>query len=405
LELEAGAALGYNDAKQYECGYCGTEIGKDKGWGVVPKLGLNLAYNFVKRKGMIDEVIRIPQPKAPANVSSPAAFNPVLSDVTPRKGIADEIAETNPFLKPIGQYKPYTPDRVLRKEKGALYVNFEVGKHILKYNFRNNGEVLDKIVDITSKVMADARNQVSKIQIVGLASIEGGYQLNQRLALNRAVALQKYLQERINIPDEMFDAQGGAEAWSEFKDQVNDLLLEGGNSELNPKELQQIIDIINSEGNLDRREAKIKSLNKGRTFQILKRHILADQRNSGYLVIYFDYVDEVAKKINSAIGMLESGNDKEALDVLQKVSDDPRSANALATALYKNGREAEAIALLEKAIAQGGEGAVGAKENLESIRSIQKQRAEYEQYQKDLQEYNKQMEDFNKRVNQLKQSK
>ena len=354
---------------------------------------------------MIDEVIRIPQPKAPANVSSPAAFNPVLSDVTPRKGIADEIAETNPFLKPIGQYKPYTPDRVLRKEKGALYVNFEVGKHILKYNFRNNGEVLDKIVDITSKVMADARNQVSKIQIVGLASIEGGYQLNQRLALNRAVALQKYLQERINIPDEMFDAQGGAEAWSEFKDQVNDLLLEGGNSELNPKELQQIIDIINSEGNLDRREAKIKSLNKGRTFQILKRHILADQRNSGYLVIYFDYVDEVAKKINSAIGMLESGNDKEALDVLQKVSDDPRSANALATALYKNGREAEAIALLEKAIAQGGEGAVGAKENLESIRSIQKQRAEYEQYQKDLQEYNKQMEDFNKRVNQLKQSK
>lgn len=403
LELEAGAAVGHNKADKFECGYCGTKLGEEKGWGVVPKLGLNLAYNFVKRKSVEDIVIRIPEPKAPAIVNQPAPFVPVLKDITPKKGVADELALTNYFLKPIAEYKPYSPDRVLRKEKELLYVNFEVGKSQLKREFRNNADILDKIIDVTGTVMKDARHQMAKLQIIGLASVEGKNSTNIKLSENRALALKMYIQERLNIPDNLFDINAGGEAWSEFKDQVNDLVLEGGGNNLSKTELEQVMDIINTESDLDRRENKIKALNGGKTFPKLLKALLADQRNSGYLTIYFDYVDDTAKVINNSIDLLENGKEKEALDALQKVSDDPRSANALATALFMNGKESEAIDLLNKIIAKGGEAAKTAQQNLDSIKKYLQQKAEYEKYQKDVEEYNRQMEDYNKRVNQLKQ--
>ena len=63
----------------------------------------------------------------------------------------------------------------------------------------------------------------------------------------------------------------------------------------------------------------------------------------------------------------------------------------------------EAIDLLNKIIAKGGEAAKTAQQNLDSIKKYQQQKAEYEKYQKEVEEYNRQMEDYNKRINQLKQ--
>ncbi|MBQ2482887.1 MAG: DUF3575 domain-containing protein [Bacteroidales bacterium] len=407
LELEAGAAVGKNNAKQYECGYCGTEIGKDKSWGVVPKLGLNLAYNFVKRQ-TAEEVIQtvtIPEPQKPKEVTPPNIVPPVLKTVTPKKGVADELALTNSFLKPISEYKPYTPDRILRKEKELLYVNFEVGKHILKYNFRNNAEILDKIIDVTGTVMRDARHQMAKMQIIGLASVEGSNANNIKLSNNRALALKLYIQDKLNIPDDLFDLYGGGEAWSEFKDQINDLILAGGGDNLSKTELEQVMNIINTEENLDRREARIKALNGRRTYPKILKALLADQRNSGYLTIYYDYVDDTAKAINTSIDLLEAGKNEEALKLIEAQKEDPRSYNTLAAALFLNGREAEAVQYLEKAIARGGEDAAAAKENLAAIKKYQADRAEYEKYKKEVEEYNKKMEEYNRQVQQLKQSR
>ncbi len=401
MELEAGAALGHNNAKQFECGYCGTEIGKKKGWGVVPKLGLNLAYNFVKRRTVEDVIVKVAEPQAPKPIAAPSLVRPQLRDVSPKKGVADSLTETNLFLKPIAEYKPYSPDRVLRKEKELLYVNFEVGKHILKYNFRNNAEILDKIIDITGTVMKDARHQMAKIQIIGLASIEGSYKTNEALGINRAKALKTYIQGKLPLGDDMFDIQGGAEAWSEFKDQLSDLILAGGSNNLTVKELEQVMDIINTEGNLDNREAKIKALNNRKTYPKILKALLADQRNSGYLTIYYDYVDDTAKAINKSIDLLEAGKTKEAMELIEKQKDDPRSYNTLAVALFQNGREAEAIEYLEKAIALGDEKAA---ENLSDVKKYLKQREEYEKYLKEVEDYNKKVEEFNRTVNQLKQN-
>ena len=58
------------------------------------------------------------------------------------------------------EYRPYTPERILRKEEGALYVFFEQDKALLLRNFseknhvRDNGPVLDEIMEVTAQILS-----------------------------------------------------------------------------------------------------------------------------------------------------------------------------------------------------------------------------------------------------------
>lgn len=396
LEAEAGVAAGYGNANVYECAWCGALVGKHQGPGIVPKLGLNLAYNFFKEKKIEPvEVIDTPLDTLvpPVAVAAPAAFLALVPVVEEWKGIAGQLEKDHPVLRPSSEYKPYTPDRILRKEESPLYVFFELDKTRLLRNytenghFRDNGPVLDEIMDITAKIMADTTSRVTKIQIIGLASIEGSRKHNVALADNRALALQRYIQQRIDIPDSMFDTVGGGEAWSEFRDQVNDLLLEGGGAGLTKEQLQEVIDIIDNEKDADRREARIRRLEGGNIHKSLLERILSDQRNSGYLRIYYDYVpDESAREINEAIECLQRKDYAEALRLLELKRDDPRSDNAYAVALFYNGREEEAMAVLKEAVARGDE---AAEKNLQQLQAIAGQRAAYARYLQEMEEYSR----------------
>ena len=293
----------------------------------------------------------------------------------------------------MSEYRPYTPDRILRKEEGPLCVFYELDKVRLLRSFsekeyhRDNGPVLDEIMDVTAQILSDTTSSVKVIQIVGLASIEGRLSHNVWLADERALSLQKYIQERLSIPDSMFETVGGGEAWSEFRDQINDLVLEGGGAGLTKEQLQWVINVIDTEPDVNRRESILKKKDGGALFAKLKANVLQDQRNSGYLRIYYDYVpDESAREINSAIDLMASGDYAGALKALEAKRDDARSDNAYAVALFYNGREAEAMEMLRKAAASGDE---SASRNLMQLEDIARQRAAYEQYRSEMEEYDR----------------
>ena len=284
----------------------------------------------------------------------PEPFEPVLMAVEEWKGVAGILEKDNPVLRPSSEYRPYTPDMILRKMDGPLYVHFPLDKTVLQPDFRGNSGTLDKIVDITRQIMADTTSSVSCIQIVGLASIEGVEKHNRQLADGRAIALQRYVQEELNLPDSLFESTGGGEAWSEFRDQVNDILLAGGAQGITREQAAKVLEILDTEPNLAKREQKLRSLEGGRLWPLLKSELLSDQRNSGYIRIYYDYVpDETARTINNGIAALNRGDYSLALELLEGVKDDPRCANALAVALWYNGREQEAVDILRKAAAVG----------------------------------------------------
>lgn len=121
-------------------------------------------------------------------------------------------------------------------------------------------------------------------------------------------------------------------------------------------------------------------------YKALLKNVLHNLRNSGYLRIYYDYVpDKSAQEINDAIGLLESGDYETALRRLEAKRGDNRSDNAYAVALFYNGREEEALRILEAAAARGDDAAA---RNLAQLQRIRLERAAYEAYQTEMKGFN-----------------
>lgn len=280
-------------------------------------------------------------------------FVPVLAYVPDNTGKAGELERDNPVLQHISKYRPYDDTRILRKEKGALYVHFPLDKSVIRHDFRDNAPTLDRIVGITRDIMGDTTSSVKIIQIIGLASVEGSVRHNRDLAGRRAMALKDYIQRRVDTPDSLYECVNGGEAWTELRDQIADGDFDGRDA---------LLRIIDTEPDLNRRERLIRRLDGGRPYAYLRDNVLSDQRNSGYLRIYYDYVpDTNARMINEATDMLRSGRYDEALARLLAVKADPRSWNALGVALYMTGDEVSAFNYFRRAADCGN---TRAKENL-----------------------------------------
>lgn len=180
LEAEAGLAAGYTDAGVFNCDHCSERVDVRQGMALVPKVGLNLAYNIrrrEKRQEIVQIIREIEKPVPPAEVEKPLAQEMPLMEVPDYMGRAGELAPHHPVLRPTSEYQPYTPDRILRKEEGALYVFFELDKSVLKRTFsegsysRDNGPVLDEIMDLTAQILADTTGS----RITGLRSCAKGF--------------------------------------------------------------------------------------------------------------------------------------------------------------------------------------------------------------------------------------
>ena len=361
MEIEGGLGVGYAWYDIYNCEHCGAKIGSNKRPFLVPKLSLNMVLN--PEKQIMEEEPAIPQPIDTIKPKPLPVFEvaPVMPQTT-----ADVLMADNPVLRSYADYQPYDRTRVMRRDSGALYVHFPLDKYELRRDFRVNAETLDRIVDITRKIAADPRCDVRLIQIIGFASIEGRQKHNEELALHRAESLKQYIQHEVNTPDSMYEVNNGGEAWAEFRDQLQEALHEKADSTAAHKAgLQKAVDIIDSEKNLDRREQQLRRLNGGRTWNYIRQHILADQRNSGYLRVYFDRApDREAEAINKASDLIQQKKYEEALLILNKVSNDARSWNAIGVCLYMTGHQQEALTYFRKAAQTGN---ADAKENLRQM--------------------------------------
>ncbi len=286
-------------------------------------------------------------------------FIPQVVVVEDNTGKAGELQVDNPVLCHIDDYKPYDTSRILRKEKGALYVHFPTDIDTITNDFRDNETTLNRIVDITRAVMADSTSDVRLIQIVGLASVEGPLKRNTHLGAARAQALKQYIIERTDATDDIFECANGGEAWTELRDQINDS---------DSPYRTQLLDIIDSEPNADSRERLIRKLDGGKAFAHLKEYFLGDQRNSGYMRIYFDYVpDTAAAAINQAADLLRAEKFDSALKLLLTVAHDLRAQNALGVAYYMTGNTDDALRCFDRAAAAGND---EARNNAEQIRTI-----------------------------------
>lgn len=301
------------------------------------------------------------RPLESLSLETVSLVTPHFEPVIPHISVAEQIAVREPVLVPMSEYRPFNPDVPLRRMKDALYVHFSVGKSVLREDYRENKGTLERILDMVKRIEADSLSSVKKIRIVGLASPEGAYDLNVRLSRNRAQVLKDYLvQHGVQLPDSTYELIAGGEAWADLRDVLQE-------SDL--KDRDELLRIIDETPDLNRRETLLRQYNGGKSFQYLTQSVFVDQRNSGYIQVYYEAVpDAAAEKINRAAALTREGKPAEAIALIENL-DDSRKWNTLGAALYLSGHKEEALDAFRKAVQYQNP---GAEENLKVLSETQK---------------------------------
>lgn len=363
--IETAIGLGYGITRytKYRCyGKCASALEKKtKGMLMPTKIAISLVYNIgnTNRMKNCGKQIVNNDIVAKDTIKQVAKFMPALSFVAENRGKAGELQKQNPVLQHISQYRPYDNTQVLSQDQGALYVHFPMSKSEITADYRSNQKSLSKIIEITRDILNDSTSMVKKIQIVGLASVDGPVKLNEKLAGKRATSLKEYIQKGTSLPDSLFECVNGGEAWAELRAKIVD-------NEMEHK--GEMLSIIDNEANADRRELKLKKLDGGKAYRYLSDNLLGDQRNSGFLRIYYDYVpDEAARIINLGTQKLQAEQYSDALAELQKVKADKRAQNALGVAYYMTGNKDAALRCWQQAAENGD---IQARQNLQQYELV-----------------------------------
>ena len=375
------------------------------------------AQTVVARKNNSNQVV---------NYSGAVPFSKWMSDANMKikgavkgcadcgEGLGDVLLTERIFNEP---YKPsykltYVVPEVepvkARSDRHTATFNYVVAKHDLVRNYKNNASEFDRVDKVINEVKGNKDLNITEFTVSGYASPEGNFNSNRALSDRRANSFADYLSSTHGVGRNQFKVTGYGEDWAGLKEAVE-------NSSLADK--NEIIRIINNESNPDARDAQLKKLSKGQTYNNLLTNYYPPLRRTDYTIAYnvrafsveeareiiktnpkllslnemylvaqsypanskefkevFDiasrlYPDEPIAIVNSAAADIEGGNHQAAVSRLSKIESDSRSWNNLGVAYVKMGNTAKAQEYFQKAAARGD---ADAKVNLEELNKTER---------------------------------
>ena len=214
-----------------------------------------------------------------ANANQAKASTGNTSESTAVQRLAS-MAPDEPGLVPFANYVPYDSTQVIRKDPNAIFVKFEFDKTAINPELFDNQEKLDAIMQSVSRVVGDSLLEVKRIQIVGMASIEGAAAYNYKIGMQRAEALRNYImQHEPTLTADLFELNSAGEAWVELRSKIEEVTFNGK---------QQVLEIIDKTKNPWLREQRLKQLQEGQVYKYLMSNLFAEQRNAAYMRIYYE---------------------------------------------------------------------------------------------------------------------
>ena len=180
------------------------------------------------------------------------------------KGKLDLIDKGEPFAtfeEPIPPIIVYTPNYVYlhptaeavvkeRSVSGEAYVVFPAGKSNVDPSYRKNSSELEKIRNTIDSVRVDPDITIKEVVLKGNSSPDGKYASNEKLSALRTEAIREYVSGLFEMPAEVFHAESVAENWEGLRAEV---------AATEWKNRDKILEIIDSDIDPDKKEARIKS--------------------------------------------------------------------------------------------------------------------------------------------------
>ena len=352
----------------------------------MPKLGVNIAWNPVARDKRPQMGAVVSGRDTITVLTPPVAFVVQLKEIKAPETVPDRMAKQYDWVIPIEKYRPL--DYLTRPGRDSvMYVTYPIDDDRLDPAFGKNAVTMDKLQEAIEVIRNAETTDEYLISIVGLASIEGPQARNDTLSVRRARAVANYLKEKTDIGPRHFEIIGKGEAWDWFRAQLD--AAPAGN--------EKLLDILKTEPDFDKRERLIKADDK--LYQYVKEKFLADQRNSGYIRVYYsNKPDPVTARWNGPVTeLLKAKRYREAVAKVEQdpklmacTLSDPEAMNAYGVALYftaldqkDTARETRALELLRRAAQLGSE---AARENLDGAAVYGPAWKEYEAWKEIMEE-------------------
>ena len=151
------------------------------------------------------------------------------------------------------------------------FLTFPVNKTDILPDFGNNRSELEKLTNALDSLLNLPGAQVELVNITGYASPEGSYANNERLAYGRTVALREYLQKIVRYRELSFRTASIAEDWEGLKKaiEVSDMPYR-----------EELLLIIATNMTPDEKEERMKLLDRGSAYKILKKDFLSKLRRT-----------------------------------------------------------------------------------------------------------------------------
>lgn len=185
-----------------------------------------------------------------------------------------------------------TPEREMktRNIQEQAFLDFQVGSSVIIPTFRRNPEELAKIGSAINRVRDNRDVEITSLFIEGYASPEGSYDMNHRLALDRATALKNHIHTHYGIPLEKFRVTAVGEDWEGLR-----VLVEASNMAYR----DQVLAIIDSGDNPDRKEQRLRALGGGAPFRHMLNEMFPPLRRADYQINFTvrDYSIEEARVV------------------------------------------------------------------------------------------------------------
>ena len=160
-----------------------------------------------------------------------------------------------------------------------ICIEFRVGIGTVDTAYGNNAVRLLEVISHLDEIRNDSTLELVEVSFCGAASPEGRFRLNEQLAADRLASLERYVRERVFIPDSIITRCNGAIAWKLLAGLVesSDML----HKEETLHVLRNVPEYTYEGGKLvDSRKKQLMMLQYGRTWHFLKEHYFRQMRNA-----------------------------------------------------------------------------------------------------------------------------
>lgn len=223
---------------------------------------------------------------------SAADFTQTFSSAKAPELLSDSSVSLNPKSDSANAL---TQDSLFSTTEYPIY--FPVGKTAIHLNYLTNRAMLDSLSAAISRAQADDTRLIQAIEVGGTASPEGNLDYNRKLARKRRQSLQSYLVESLNIDPAIIRDGDIKVMWDELRNEISLRSIDGTDRLL----------AICSEGSdysvndNNRRIAKLKRHNDGKSWKIINKEILPGLRRASAMDVTLILVDRPLPEVEETV--------------------------------------------------------------------------------------------------------